>query len=74
MTITLELDDAQARLSEIIANLRPGEEILLVQNGQSMARIVPEKRAAPSFGSCRGLLSMVHEDDEHLKDFQEYMP
>jgi hypothetical protein len=25
------------------------------------------------FGSCKGMLTIVSEDDEHLKDFEEYM-
>ncbi|MDB5319965.1 MAG: hypothetical protein JWN40_1596 [Phycisphaerales bacterium] len=28
---------------------------------------------APVFGAGRGTLTIVSEDDEHLKDFQEYM-
>ena len=27
----------------------------------------------PVFGSCKGMLTIVSEDDEHLKDFAEYM-
>jgi hypothetical protein len=27
----------------------------------------------PVFGSCKGLMTIVSEDDEHLKDFQDYM-
>jgi len=27
----------------------------------------------PVFGSCKGMLTIVSEDDEHLKDFEEYM-
>jgi hypothetical protein len=27
----------------------------------------------PVFGASRGTLSIVSEDEEHLKDFQEYM-
>jgi len=26
------------------------------------------------FGSCKGMMTIVSEDDEHLKDFAEYMP
>lgn len=29
---------------------------------------------APTFGSGKGTLTIVSEDDEHLKDFKEYMP
>ena len=31
------------------------------------------KPARPVFGSCQGMLTIVSEDDEHLKDFEEYM-
>lgn len=27
----------------------------------------------PVFGSCKGMLTIVSDDDEHLKDFEEYM-
>jgi hypothetical protein len=27
----------------------------------------------PVFGSCKGMITIVAEDDEHLKDFEEYM-
>ena len=28
----------------------------------------------PQFGSCKGMLTIISDDDEHLKDFAEYMP
>ena len=37
-----------------------------------------ESRALPSgvpiFGRCQGMLTIVSDDDEHLKDFVDYMP
>ena len=27
----------------------------------------------PVFGSCQGMMTIVSEDDEYLKDFEEYM-
>ena len=30
-------------------------------------------QGVPVFGSCRGMLSIIADDDEHLKDFEEYM-
>jgi hypothetical protein len=27
----------------------------------------------PVFGSCKGMMTIVSEDEEHLKDFEEYM-
>ena len=34
----------------------------------------PIGKRGPQFGNCRGMLTIVEEDDEHLKDFQDYMP
>src|SRR5262249_21176067 len=27
----------------------------------------------PVFGSCKGMMTIISEDEEHLKDFEEYM-
>jgi antitoxin (DNA-binding transcriptional repressor) of toxin-antitoxin stability system len=74
MTKTIEIDIAQAKLGEIIAGLGPGDEVLLVQNRRPVARLLPPTRVQPQFGSCQGLLTVVAEDDEHLKDFEDYLP
>lgn len=74
MVRTVELDIAQATLSEIIAALGPGDEVLIVRNQQPVARIVPTTQAKPQFGNCKGMLTIVEEDDEHLADFEDYMP
>lgn len=74
MTKTVELDVAQATLSELIAGLKPDEEVEIVHNQKPVARIVLPKSATPRFGSCKGMLTIVTEDDDHLKDFEEYMP
>lgn len=73
MTKTVELDEAQATLGELIAGLKPDEEVVIVQNQKTVARIVPPKRGTPKFGSCIGMLTIISDDDEHLKDFAEYM-
>ena len=39
----------------------------------SSHRTAVAESARPQFGSCRGMLKVVAEDDEHLKDFDEYM-
>lgn len=74
MTKTVDINVAQATLSEIIAGLGPDEEVLIVRNYQPIARILPTKKGKPRYGSCKGLLTIVEEDEEHLKDFEEYMP
>jgi antitoxin (DNA-binding transcriptional repressor) of toxin-antitoxin stability system len=37
---TLTLDDAQARLREVVAALQPGEEIVLTDGGRALATLI----------------------------------
>lgn len=74
MTKIVELEVAQATLSELIAGLKPDDEVEIVHNHKPVARIVLPRSGIPRFGSCQGMLTIVAEDDEHLKDFEEYMP
>lgn len=76
MTVTLQL--AQEYLAELIANAAPGEAINITRDGQIVARLIPETRPAHGrkprvAGSAQGQLVILQEDDEHLKDFAEYM-
>jgi antitoxin (DNA-binding transcriptional repressor) of toxin-antitoxin stability system len=73
---TVTIPEAQANLPEIVENLKPGEEVILTRNQQPVAKLIPFLSAErqPVFGSCRGKLVIVAEDDEHLKDFSDYMP
>jgi antitoxin (DNA-binding transcriptional repressor) of toxin-antitoxin stability system len=71
------LEEAQSRLPESIAMLRPGEEVQIVKEDHPVARIVGEPqegRRPRKPGSAVGLLTVVAEDEEHLGDFRDYMP
>jgi antitoxin (DNA-binding transcriptional repressor) of toxin-antitoxin stability system len=73
----LTLEEAQSRLPEVIHNLAPGEEVIILEDGQAVARLVAEparNRQPRQPGSAKGMLTIVQEDDEHLRDFAEYMP
>jgi antitoxin (DNA-binding transcriptional repressor) of toxin-antitoxin stability system len=76
MTRTVELEVAQATLSELIAGLKPDDEVVIVQNQKAVARIVsPDKpRPARIPGLMKGKLTVLAEDDDHLQHFEEYMP
>lgn len=73
---SVTLEEAQAHLPELIDRLRPGEGIVIVRGTQPVAQLVsaPEAKPRPQFGNCKGMLVILQEDDEHLKDFAEYMP
>jgi antitoxin (DNA-binding transcriptional repressor) of toxin-antitoxin stability system len=73
---TITVEEAQSHLAEIIEKLTPGEEIVLVRDDRPVARIVggPAEKPHPVPGRGKGMLTIVSEDDEHLKDWAEYMP
>ncbi len=47
---------------------------VIIHGKNSSEHGVASKPATPVFGSCQGMLTIVSEDDEHLKDFEDYMP
>ncbi len=74
--MTLTLAEAQARLPEVVRNLSPGDEIVITEDNHPVAKVVAvaaDKRC-PVPGRAKGMLEIVVDDDEHLKDFEEYMP
>ena len=77
MSTTIPLKDAEGNLRKLIATLAVGDEIVLTDGNEVVARILGERAAAkprPGPGLCQGMISIVAEDDEHLRDFAEYMP
>jgi antitoxin (DNA-binding transcriptional repressor) of toxin-antitoxin stability system len=73
---TMTIEEAQAKLPEIIDKLAPGEEVLITRNDQPVAKLVGQVqtlRKPRQPGTCRGLLMIVSDDDEHLEDFAEYL-
>ncbi|WAS06092.1 type II toxin-antitoxin system prevent-host-death family antitoxin [Gloeomargaritales cyanobacterium VI4D9] len=74
---TVTIQEAQAQLPDLIHQLNPGEELVITENNQPVARLVPtastaEDRKVPKFGTLKGtVLSMEHFDDP-LEEFEEY--
>ena len=57
-------------------HLGSGEELIITQDEKPVAKLVRENsvpRKARKAGNCIGLIKIVADDDEHLKDFAEYM-
>jgi hypothetical protein len=50
-----------------------GLTLVLIQAKTALESGSGSEPARPVFGSCQGMLNIVSEDDEHLKDFEEYM-
>ncbi len=75
---SVTIQQAQAALAEIIHRLAPGEEVLITENNQPIARLVPTldeaKQKARQLGTMRGTVLYVEPDfDAPLEDFKEYM-
>lgn len=73
---TVTVEEAQARLPDLIDHLRPGDALVITRDDKPVARLTaeePPKRPPRKPGNCKGMLTIVSDDDEHLKDFAEYM-
>jgi len=74
---TVTIEEAQAKLRELIDGLAPGEEVIITRNQQPVAKLVGQQRPMRKPrrpGSAKGKLVILTEDDTHLEDFKEYMP
>ena len=76
MGTIVSIDEAQAKLAELIQRMAPGDEIIITQNQQPVAKLVsqskPLQRREP--GRCKGMITLLVEDEEHLEGFKDYMP
>lgn len=72
----IALAEAQARLPELIHQLSPGEEVVITEDNQPVAQLsaLRTEKPKPVPGRCQGMLTIISEDDEHLRDWSEYMP
>jgi len=76
MSTIVTMDEAQARLKELVARLGSGEELVITQDDKPVAKLVRETipaRKPRKAGNCIGMIRIIADDDEHLKDFEEYM-
>ena len=77
MSITVTIEEAQAKLKELVHQLAPGDEIIITEQHITVARlrgeaVSPLKRPPPGLGKG----SSVHMDanfDEPLDEMKEYM-
>jgi prevent-host-death family protein len=69
MAATVDIDDAKTRLSELIERARSGEEMIIAEAGEAVARLVPEKtRKLRQPGSAKGTFVNHDSFDDPLPD------
>lgn len=70
---TTGIDEVRTKLKDLISQLGPDDEVVITENSQPIARLLAPK-PCPQCGGCKGMLTIVQDDDEHLEDFKDYMP
>lgn len=71
---TVSLEEAQANLSKLLEKVASGQEIIIMRDEIPLAQLSPIRKSKPppQFGSCKGMLTFVSDDDGHLEHFKEY--
>ena len=75
---TITIEEAQAGLTDLIHRLSPGEEVLIIENERTVAKLTvapaePEKKPRV-LGSMKGtVLYMAPDFDAPLDDFKDYV-
>ena len=78
MTTLISIQDAQMKLVKLIHDLHAGEEVVITENNQPVARLLaatsaPERKPRQP-GTLRGtVLHMAPDFDAPLDDFKKYM-
>lgn len=72
---TVSVQEAKARLTELISRLSPGDELVITENDRPIARLIS---AAPQprrkLGTLKGSVTYTAPDfDEPLDEFRDYM-
>ncbi len=73
---TVNLDDAQAHLRDILAGLNPGDRLVIVKDGEEVATLT---RSRPKSWPCKAGTArdtghwMAPDFDAPLEEFREYM-
>lgn len=60
----------------LLEKLGRNDDIVIISDGTPVGRLLPPElpKGVPIYGRGKGMLSIISDDDEHLKDFAEYMP
>lgn len=73
---TVTLEQARQELPDLISRLSPGEEVVIADQGQPVARLVRSERTSwpCQAGSAKDKILWIAPDfDEPLEEFKEYM-
>ncbi len=79
---TITLQEAQAKLVELVHRLAPGEDVTITENDRPVARLIapptsvrarPPVTGVPKAGNCEGLFVVPDDFKEAREEMREYM-
>ena len=71
---TITIQEAQATLTDLIHRLSAGDEVLITEDDQPVAKLVSTPpREAPQFGTLAGTVLSMDRFDDPMEEFAEYM-
>jgi antitoxin (DNA-binding transcriptional repressor) of toxin-antitoxin stability system len=78
---SITIQEAQAQLSDLIHRLTPGDELVITENNQPVAKLARTELARTEVrklwpckaGSAEGKIHIAPDFDEPLEEFREYM-
>ena len=76
MNKVIDIDTDKTTLIELVAGLKPDDEVVIVKDHKPVAKLMATStvRQPRVPGLMKGKLTILAEDDEHLTGFKEYMP
>ncbi len=79
MQTTMEVENLQMTVPELLDHLSPGDEVILTRNHQRVAKLIGEQpqpplKQRPGPGVCKGMITYIAPDfDAPLDCMKEYM-
>ena len=82
MTLQVEMKSVPAKLPDMLAAVKNGDEVLIVDNNHPVAQLIAVKQTAGAkatkkpkrkLGSCAGKIWIADDFDAPLDDFKDYM-
>ena len=71
----IPIQEASARLAELVRALEPGDQIVLTDGTRRVGRIVPEPlpQTQRQAGVCKGMLEIIDDEEDAILDhFRDY--
>lgn len=63
---TVTIQEAQTNLPDLIHKLKPGDDLVITENNQPVAKLVSEKpllQQRPGQGLCKGMMTIAADDE-----------